>query len=199
MPSVGNFRQGMLVSIPLHLDELPGKPGLRDLELALDKHYRGAELISVVQRARRVKHRGSRPRTLNGRTGWSLCVRQSRPAPGRARCTARQPRQGRRGRRRAEHPADARARRRWRRKGSGARGGPRHSREDAGRGGDGDRRAGLVREAERRRHAGKQRRNANPHLRQHARRQQAGRADDALIVGRRRWATTCTSASTTTA
>jgi N-acetyl-gamma-glutamyl-phosphate reductase len=49
IPSVGNFRQGMLVSIPLHLDELPGKRCLRDLELALDKHYRGSELISVVQ------------------------------------------------------------------------------------------------------------------------------------------------------
>ena len=49
IPSVGNFRQGMLVSIPLHLDELPGKPCLRDLELALDKHYRGSELISIVQ------------------------------------------------------------------------------------------------------------------------------------------------------
>ena len=26
VPSVGNFRQGMLVSVPLHLDTLPGKP-----------------------------------------------------------------------------------------------------------------------------------------------------------------------------
>jgi N-acetyl-gamma-glutamyl-phosphate reductase len=49
VPSVGNFRQGMLVSIPLHLDELPGKPCLRDLELALDVHYRGSERISVGQ------------------------------------------------------------------------------------------------------------------------------------------------------
>jgi N-acetyl-gamma-glutamyl-phosphate reductase len=35
VPSVGNFRQGMLVSIPLHLGELPGKPSARDLEAAL--------------------------------------------------------------------------------------------------------------------------------------------------------------------
>ncbi len=48
VPSVGNFRQGMLVSIPLHLDTLPSKPCLRDLELALDAHYRGSELVSVV-------------------------------------------------------------------------------------------------------------------------------------------------------
>jgi N-acetyl-gamma-glutamyl-phosphate reductase len=49
VPSVGNFRQGMLVSIPLHLDTLPGKPCLRDMELALDAHYRGSELVSVVR------------------------------------------------------------------------------------------------------------------------------------------------------
>jgi N-acetyl-gamma-glutamyl-phosphate reductase len=49
VPSVGNFRQGMLVSIPLHLDTLPGKPCLRDLELALDAHYRGSELVNVVR------------------------------------------------------------------------------------------------------------------------------------------------------
>ena len=49
VPSVGNFRQGMLVSIPLHLDTLPGKPCLRDLELALDAHYRGQPLISVAR------------------------------------------------------------------------------------------------------------------------------------------------------
>jgi N-acetyl-gamma-glutamyl-phosphate reductase len=49
VPSVGNFRQGMLVSIPLHLDTLPGSPSLRDIEQALAAHYRGAELVSVVE------------------------------------------------------------------------------------------------------------------------------------------------------
>ena len=49
VPSVGNFRQGMLVSIPLHLDMLPGAPNLRDIEQALAAHYRGAELVSVVE------------------------------------------------------------------------------------------------------------------------------------------------------
>ena len=39
VPSVGNFRQGMLVSIPLHLDELPSKPSLSDLENVYKKHY----------------------------------------------------------------------------------------------------------------------------------------------------------------
>lgn len=48
VPSVGNFRQGMLVSIPLHLDTLPGKPTARDLEAALARYYDGSGLVSVV-------------------------------------------------------------------------------------------------------------------------------------------------------
>jgi N-acetyl-gamma-glutamyl-phosphate reductase len=48
VPSVGNFRQGMLVSVPLHLDTLPGKPCLREIELALHEHYRNSEFVSVV-------------------------------------------------------------------------------------------------------------------------------------------------------
>jgi N-acetyl-gamma-glutamyl-phosphate reductase len=39
VPSVGNFRQGMLVQLPLHLDLLPGRPKLADLHEALVRHY----------------------------------------------------------------------------------------------------------------------------------------------------------------
>ncbi|WP_399697041.1 N-acetyl-gamma-glutamyl-phosphate reductase [Xenophilus sp.] len=39
IPSVGNFRQGMLVNLPLHLDALPGKPKAADLHDALAAHY----------------------------------------------------------------------------------------------------------------------------------------------------------------
>src|SRR5262249_56258321 len=35
IPSVGNYRQGMLVSVPLHLDTLPGKPRAPDLPTTL--------------------------------------------------------------------------------------------------------------------------------------------------------------------
>lgn len=48
IPSVGNFRQGMLVSVPLHLDMLPGKPKAADLEAALLEHYKAGGLVSVV-------------------------------------------------------------------------------------------------------------------------------------------------------
>src|SRR5271157_4592643 len=40
VPSVGNFRQGMLVSVPLHLDALPARPTLADLRAVYGKHYR---------------------------------------------------------------------------------------------------------------------------------------------------------------
>jgi N-acetyl-gamma-glutamyl-phosphate reductase len=48
IPSVGNFRQGMLVSVPLHLDLLPGKPKARDVEAALIGHYQEGSLVSVI-------------------------------------------------------------------------------------------------------------------------------------------------------
>jgi N-acetyl-gamma-glutamyl-phosphate reductase len=48
VPSVGNFRQGMLVSVPLHLDALPAKPTARDLEAALARHYAGADRVKVL-------------------------------------------------------------------------------------------------------------------------------------------------------
>lgn len=43
VPAVGNFRQGMLVQLPLHLDELPGRPSGADLEAALRQHYAASE------------------------------------------------------------------------------------------------------------------------------------------------------------
>lgn len=39
VPSVGNFEQGMLVQLPLHLDMLPGAPKANDLHDALAAHY----------------------------------------------------------------------------------------------------------------------------------------------------------------
>ncbi|HLJ70891.1 MAG TPA: N-acetyl-gamma-glutamyl-phosphate reductase [Roseiarcus sp.] len=48
VPSVGNFKQGMLVSIPLWLDELPGRPDHAALAAALAKHYAGSAYVSVV-------------------------------------------------------------------------------------------------------------------------------------------------------
>ena len=48
MPSVGHFRQGMLVSVPLYLADLPGRPTGADLREALRAFYRGAEHVAVA-------------------------------------------------------------------------------------------------------------------------------------------------------
>jgi N-acetyl-gamma-glutamyl-phosphate reductase len=47
VPAVANFRQGMLVSVPLHLDAIPGKPNSAELHAALADHYRGAQFVRV--------------------------------------------------------------------------------------------------------------------------------------------------------
>jgi len=47
IPAVGNFKQGMLVQLPLHLDLLPGSPKPADLHDALAKHYAGSEWVGV--------------------------------------------------------------------------------------------------------------------------------------------------------
>jgi len=39
IPAVGNFKQGMLVQLPLHLDDLPRRPKASDLHDALASHY----------------------------------------------------------------------------------------------------------------------------------------------------------------
>lgn len=48
VPSVGNFAQGMLVSVPLHLDALPGKPKAADLEAALAARYATSGWVRVL-------------------------------------------------------------------------------------------------------------------------------------------------------
>jgi len=48
VPSVGNYRQGMLVSVPLHLDTLKGKPDASDLQAALAERYAGSTYVSVL-------------------------------------------------------------------------------------------------------------------------------------------------------
>ncbi len=47
VPTVGNFRQGMLVNVPLFLDTLKG--GVAEIKASLQAHYRGSALVSVVE------------------------------------------------------------------------------------------------------------------------------------------------------
>lgn len=75
VPSVGNFKQGMLVSIPLLLDQLPGKPDLAAFGAALAKHYAGATYVSVMPFSDQ-SHAGGRlePLSLNGTNFMQLHV-----------------------------------------------------------------------------------------------------------------------------
>ncbi len=71
VPSVGDFRQGMLVSVPLHLDALPGKPKAADIQSILEKRYAGSRLISVVAPEASGK---LEPQALNGTDRMELRV-----------------------------------------------------------------------------------------------------------------------------
>jgi len=48
VPSVGHFRQGMLVSVPLHLDTLHASPSGADLRAVLAERYAECEYVTVV-------------------------------------------------------------------------------------------------------------------------------------------------------
>ncbi len=48
VPSVADYRQGMLDSIPLHLDTLSGKPSAKDIEAVLVARYAGHDYVRVV-------------------------------------------------------------------------------------------------------------------------------------------------------
>jgi N-acetyl-gamma-glutamyl-phosphate reductase len=81
IPSVGNYRQGMLVSVPLHLDTLPGKPNARDLEAVLAKHYAGAKLVKVLPAEAAGKDKRLEPEALNGTDLLELRVYASNRHP----------------------------------------------------------------------------------------------------------------------
>lgn len=48
VPSVGHYRQGMIVSVPLHLDTLPGQPTGADLHAVLQARYAGCDLVRTL-------------------------------------------------------------------------------------------------------------------------------------------------------
>jgi N-acetyl-gamma-glutamyl-phosphate reductase len=71
VPSVGNFAQGMLISIPLFLDELPGQPRAADLAAALADRYQQSRYVRVAgaEPADRIE-----PESLNGSNDLELRV-----------------------------------------------------------------------------------------------------------------------------
>ncbi len=47
-PSVGRFPQGMIVQVPLYLNDLAGKPSLEKVHAVLAGHYAGQAIVEVV-------------------------------------------------------------------------------------------------------------------------------------------------------
>jgi len=71
VPSVGHFRQGMLVSVPLHLDTLAVRVTGADLRAVLEKRYAGCDLVRVVDPQADGK---LEPEALNGTDRLELSV-----------------------------------------------------------------------------------------------------------------------------
>ena len=75
VPSVADFRQGMIVSIPLHLDALPGRPTGAALEAALQAHYAGGGFVRVIAADARAAEAGKlEPQALNDTNAMELRV-----------------------------------------------------------------------------------------------------------------------------
>ena len=75
VPSVGHYRQGMLVSIPLHLDTLAIKANGETLRAALAEHYKGSRWISVKSAEETAKLGGKlEPEALNETNNLELYV-----------------------------------------------------------------------------------------------------------------------------
>jgi N-acetyl-gamma-glutamyl-phosphate reductase len=75
VPSVANFRQGMLVSVPLQLDTLPGKPGGADLHAVLARRYAGNTTVSVMPLENAATRSGTlEPEALNETNRLELYV-----------------------------------------------------------------------------------------------------------------------------
>ena len=73
-PAVGNYRQGMLVEVPLHLSVLPETPSIERLHGALVEAYEGQKFVQVVDLEETEAMTGLEPEALNGTNNLRLHV-----------------------------------------------------------------------------------------------------------------------------
>ena len=74
VPSVGRYAQGMIVSLPLQLWSLPGKPNAGDIHEALAAHYTGQRFVTVAPLSDATAANKLDPETLNGTNDLRLQV-----------------------------------------------------------------------------------------------------------------------------
>jgi len=73
-PAVGNWRQGMLVEVPLHLEALPGSPSIEVVHGRLTEAYAGARFVEVASLEETEAMTGLTPEGLNGTNRLRLHV-----------------------------------------------------------------------------------------------------------------------------
>jgi N-acetyl-gamma-glutamyl-phosphate reductase len=86
-PAVGNYRQGMLVEVPLHLSALPETPSIERLHGALVEAYARTRFVEVVDLDESESMTGIDPEGLNGTNEMRLHVFGDRDG-GQARLVA---------------------------------------------------------------------------------------------------------------
>ncbi len=74
VPSVGRFSQGMIVSLPLHLNALAGSPGLKTIHGALADHYQGCRFVTVAKLGETGSMDHLDPEGLNGTNQLGIFV-----------------------------------------------------------------------------------------------------------------------------
>lgn len=73
-PAVGNYRQGMLVEVPLQLEALPGSPSIEVVHGHLTEAYAGARFVEVASLEETEAMTGITPEGLNGTNRLRLHV-----------------------------------------------------------------------------------------------------------------------------
>lgn len=74
VPSYGAFRQGIVLTVPLHLRLLPAGVDAAALHDCLQQHYAGAAHVQVVARDEAATHANLDPQALNGTNDLRLGV-----------------------------------------------------------------------------------------------------------------------------
>ena len=86
-PAVGNYRQGMLVEVPLNLSALPGEPSVEAVHDVLAQAYAGERFVEVASLEATEAMTGLDPEGLNGTNRMRLHVFGDRSG-GQARLVA---------------------------------------------------------------------------------------------------------------
>ena len=74
MPIVGRYHQGMIVQVPLHIYDLPGRPKASDLHGHLATHYQARRFVTVAPFVETLAMDHLDPEGLNGTNELKLFV-----------------------------------------------------------------------------------------------------------------------------